>query len=777
MRRLLWVLVWALTTLAVAAVVVPYLPADILRPSIERAMQRGLGRKVTISGGLRLTLFPGPFPQPGFTLDEVIIDEDPRAGIEPLAHVRSLGASLRVLSLFQRRLEFSRLNQGDATINLVKTDAGPWNFQFLLESRAGDFKRIPAIRMRAGRVNFKFGDTKSVFYFNDADLDVAPSGDGSMELRFGGAPSRTDRSTQEFGRFFVRGTAGPESRRLDLKVELERSPLEETLRWMNPRGFDMHGTVALEAQLSGPPSHLDVTGQIQLADVHRWDLVPDEVGGLELGFGGSLDLRGERLDLQTTADRDVFPVVIRFRSWDFLKSPHWDAGADLQQVPLAALVAICRHMGATLPEKLAAQGAVSGSVTYNEEQGLQGRVVLRDASLSVPEAAPVEAPVATVDIAGRSISLERASVHIGEKQSADLEGSYDLDQPRSLDLKITTRGLSVAAMRSFGLEAMPLLDQTPQRSSQGIWRGWARYQGGDWSGESELQNARIAVDGLAEPVMIRSASMSLNGRRVAVNRLQAEAGAIAFTGSYRWDSPAGSSEKAQPDKFDLKIDEADAAELSRLFAPALLRERGFLARTLRLGASAPVPAWLKALRTEGVVSIGLLTAGDVRLHGVTAQVKWNGPAVDLTELNGSIDPAGFGGDLSIDLRTGNPQYHFDGKVMNIPYKGGTLDLEGILDAAGDGAELLESARAEGTLSGRSILFAPDAEFGSVKARFEMLGGGAASRWKLSNVEVNQDGELLAGTGASQEDGRLVLELVSRGRPLRYTGTLFTMAIP
>ena len=425
------------------------------------------GGKSTI-GGLRLTLLPGPIPRPGVTLEEVIIDEDPRAGIEPLAYVTSLGASVRVLSLFQRKLEFSSLNLSDATINLVKTDAGPWNFQFLLENGPANSKRIPAIRMRSGRVNFKFGDTKSVFYFNDADLDVTPSDDGSMELRFGGAPSRTDRSTQEFGRFFVRGTAAPESRRLDLKVELERSPLAETLRWMDPRGFDVHGTVALDAQLSGPPSHLDVAGQIQLADVHRWDLIPDEVGGLKLGFGGTLDLRGEHLDLQTTADQSGSPVVIRFRSWDFLKSPHWDAGADLQQVPLATMLAVCRHMGATLPENLSAQGSVSGSVTYNEPQGMQGRVVLRDASLSVPEAetdaAPVEAPVATVDIGGRSISLESASVHIGEKQSAEIEGSYDLDQPRSLDLKITTRGLSVAAMRSFGLEAIPLLEQTPQGS-------------------------------------------------------------------------------------------------------------------------------------------------------------------------------------------------------------------------------------------------------------------------------------------------------------------------
>ena len=280
-----------------------------------------------------------------------------------------------------------------------------------------------------------------------------------MELRFGGAPSRTDRSTQEFGRFFVRGTAAPDSRRLDLKVELERSSLEETLRWMDPRGFDVHGTVALEAQLSGPPSHLDVTGQIQLADVHRWDLIPDEVGGLKLGFGGTLDLRGERLDLQTTADRSGSPVVIRFRSWDFLKSPHWDAGADLQQVPLATLLAVCRHMGATLPEKLAAQGAVSGSVTYNEQQGMQGRVVLRDASLSVPDRGGTprrwkrRSPLWTSPAAR---SAWRALPYTSARSRAPISRAATIwIEPGSLDLKITTRGLSVAAMRSFGLEAYP----------------------------------------------------------------------------------------------------------------------------------------------------------------------------------------------------------------------------------------------------------------------------------------------------------------------------------
>src|SRR5580765_6285144 len=143
-------ILWTAVALAALSVAVPYVPADFLRPSIERALERALGPKVEI-GRLRLTLFPGPVSRRGITLDRVTIAEDPRAGIEPLAYVESLGASVRVLSLFQRRLEFSSLNLEDATINVVKTDAGPWNFQFLLEGGAASSNRIPAIRMRAGR--------------------------------------------------------------------------------------------------------------------------------------------------------------------------------------------------------------------------------------------------------------------------------------------------------------------------------------------------------------------------------------------------------------------------------------------------------------------------------------------------------------------------------------------------------------------------------------------------------------------------------------------------
>jgi AsmA protein len=751
----------ALLLILAAGFAAPHFEIDFFRPRIARALERGLGRPVEV-GKVHFNLFTGP----GFTVDDVTIHEDPRAGIEPFAYVGSLHARVELLSLFARRLNFSSLRLDDANINLVKTDAGPWNFQFLLNSAPASRGAMPAIQMREGRVNFKFGDTKSVFYFSDADFDVDPSIDGSVELRFTGAPSRSDRSAQDFGHFFVRGVWS--AQKVNLKVELEKSALEEVARLIDRRGVGLHGVVALDAQLSGSPAQLNVTGNIQVNDVHRWDLLPQGASGLRVGYTGTLDLRNDRLELQTVSDVPNPQVAGSFRAWDFLHDPHWDASAQLKLVPVATVLEIARHLGAALPQKFTAEGSVSGEVRYSEPDGIAGRVALQDASVTLPDGEPLRSASAAVVIDHKVISLEPSTVSVGENESADVEGSFSLESAASLDLKITTRGLSVSEMRSFGVAAIPLLDQTPQ----GTWRGWARYQWtrdevGQWSGEYELLNARIPVEGLADPVRVQSAAVSLSGKRVTVNRIRAKAGEIAFTGDYRWEPSA-----VRPHKFHLAVATADAAELQREFSPALLRDRGFFARTLRLGDPA-IPDWLKARRADGTLTIGTLTFGETQLHVDAARLIWDAAIVRITGLNAHLDQASLAGDLDIDLAGRAPHYRFEGKLNDVAYLGGKLDFEGAADADGAGADLLASAHAEGHLHAHSITFPPDAELHNGSACFDLTG----ERWKLSSVELTQGPDTYTGSGATQSDGRLVLDLLSHGRALRYSTLVAASGTP
>src|SRR5260370_40558363 len=139
-------LIATLLLVLAAGFAAPHFELELFRPKIGRALERGLGRRVEV-GPVHFNLFTGP----GFTVDAVTIHEDERAGIEPFAYVGALDARVQLLSLFRRRLEFSSLRLTDASINLVKTDPGPWNFQFLLGSAPASAGTMPAIKMRGGR--------------------------------------------------------------------------------------------------------------------------------------------------------------------------------------------------------------------------------------------------------------------------------------------------------------------------------------------------------------------------------------------------------------------------------------------------------------------------------------------------------------------------------------------------------------------------------------------------------------------------------------------------
>src|SRR5690349_10841247 len=120
-----------IAALLVIGVAAPYLGGNRFAPRIRAALENGLGRKVEI-GPVHFSLFKGP----GFSVENVVIHENPAIGIEPIAYVGSLDAVPRLSSLFGGRLEFSSIRLEDATINVTKTGApsepGRWNFEALL---------------------------------------------------------------------------------------------------------------------------------------------------------------------------------------------------------------------------------------------------------------------------------------------------------------------------------------------------------------------------------------------------------------------------------------------------------------------------------------------------------------------------------------------------------------------------------------------------------------------------------------------------------------------
>ncbi|HTM14791.1 MAG TPA: hypothetical protein VL127_17845, partial [Bryobacteraceae bacterium] len=208
-------------------------------------------------------------------------------------------------------------------------------------------------------------------------------------------------------------------------------------------------------------------------------------------------------------------------------------------------------------------------------------------------------------------------------------------------------------------------------------------------------------------------------------------------------------------------------EVERLFQPTISREGGLLARTLRLGAAGVTPDWLTERNVEGTVSIGALTLADARLSLDNARLAWDGASVKLSAIQGKVADAALTGELRVDLAGRAPVYHFDGDLNDLPYKGGRVDFRGKISAEGNGPALWASIKAEGTLSGRSIAFSPDAEFRRATGHFQLNMTATGPRWKLSGLKLIQGNDSLSGEGATQADGRLVLDLSSGGRQVTY----------
>ena len=84
----------------------------------------------------------------------------------------------------------------------------------------------------------------------------------------------------------------------------------------------------------------------------------------------------------------------------------------------------------------------------------------------------------------------------------------------------------------------------------------------------KLADAEIHVPGLADPLELASARAQIDGARVVLDRVEAQAGKLAFTGEYRYEPGT-----ARPHRLRLRAAEVDAADLEPNSLPTLRAQR------------------------------------------------------------------------------------------------------------------------------------------------------------------------------------------------------------
>ncbi len=768
------VLLLALIFMVAIGAIAPLIKANHFKPQIQSALESSLNRRVSI-GDVHLSVFTGP----GFTVDDVLIEEAPGMGIEPFAHVDSLQARVRLASLWTGHLSFSHLKLVEPSVNFVKSDPGPWNIQpFLNRARlvdAGPTAPAPEIQISNGRLNFKFGNTKSVFYISAADLDIYPNQSGGLVIRFSGEPARTDHTAQGLGRLVARGVlkAKPNADdQLSMSVQLERTSMDELTRLFDAHDIGVRGFIASNLKLDGPLSKLNLSGDLRIDGIHRWDLMPGKGDMWTLNYAGFLSLPAQQLDIETRAgDQQGSPVNAKFIASNYLTEPKWQASLSLHDVPAASLLNTARHMGAALPDGATLDGKLNGELEYSRPAGMSGELVLTNASFKFPQGGVTEFASAPVKILNNDIRLGPAEMIFEQDQSARLEARYALDT-RALTIGIETELLSVGQTkgliaRLLGTGSIPFLEGW----REGNWKGalaFARSDDapGNWTGDFELQNAQMDVQGFSVPLRLASAMVRMQKEQIVLSRMHGRAGTVGFDGEYRY-----AAKSDRPDRLRLSIDKLELAEAERVLRPTLARQQGFFERALRLQRR-PLPEWLQVRSIDGSVQVKSLRFGANPLGSMRGRIAWNGSRVELAGLDLKSGEMEGTGKLAVDLTGPAPRYKLTGQLRGIDYDGGSLNLDGVLDTEGLGNALALNAKSDGTFTGNGLTLAADTEVDEISGDFHLEVG---ARLILSRVEVTQGQEILRGQGASQVDGRVVLELTSTARKqVRMTGMLLPL---
>jgi AsmA protein len=307
LRRLIAALIF-MTTMLLMAVVPPLLNISRFQRRIERNLSAGLGRTVHFS---RVSI--NLLPQPGFTLQDFVVDEDPAFGSEPIITAASVDATVRFSSLWRRRIEISKisLSAGDTgtapSVNLVHTADGRWNIQGLVlqathiqaaptaQTYSGPAPRFPYIEATGARLNLKLDrngiQEKTHFSLVDADFALWLPEPHQWQLRLKAHPVRTDSTPADTGTLRVEGTLGAAGSAAS-PASLAQLPIDLSGDWQDAqlgglsylalgRDAGLRGELALSASVVGTIGSNAIAAHIQLINARRSAFVPPNLLNLE----------------------------------------------------------------------------------------------------------------------------------------------------------------------------------------------------------------------------------------------------------------------------------------------------------------------------------------------------------------------------------------------------------------------------------------------------------------------------------------------------------------
>lgn len=737
-RRTARFLIGLVALILLGVLLPPFVSVTRYRLRVGGALSRALGRDVTI-GSVSLRLLP----QPGVTLENFVVAEDPRFGAEPMLRANEVVATLRVSSMWRGRFEIGSLSLKEPSLNLVRSADGHWNIESLLQRAAQtptaptakphpeSRPRFPYIEASSGRINFKFGEEKKVWTLVDADFALWLASEDEWDTRLRARPVRTDDTLSDTGFIRVNGslqrTARLDASLLKFRLALEDAQLGQlsTLIYGHDRGW-RGGTNAV-IDIGGTPAQLTLSGTASVDQFRRYDITPPDSLRLEARCVAQYSPARQLLaGIECHLPADHGDLAARGSIGNVFERPQFDLSLVARDVPMSYAVAFARRAKKDLPPDLTAAGLLNAALTVRSAEGdalvWDGGGRTRDFALqsgvldtplrldavqfamqpqNVPAAGRAARPAVLPVASSYRVVIPAFPLALGSAQPVTVQAAFARDG-YSVDVTGAApiaRLLQIA--RAFGVPAPATPVQgAASRMALRIAGEWRGFQQPLVTGSSDVHNVRFDLHGVAQPVQVASASVLLQPSQVLVQNLTGSVGPVGFTGWLRQSRGCPSPGLCQAE-FALRAGAVSLDDVNRLVNPRFRPEPWYR----RFASSTAAPSLFSRLRADGQISIARLGVKNIVLQNFAGTLHLAPGAAQLSAAGATLFGGVLHGDWRADFTGSEPAYEGRGTLQRVAlaqvssamrdnWATGAADAQYRLTASGwTSADLVRSAAA------------------------------------------------------------------------------------
>ncbi|HVZ60135.1 MAG TPA: AsmA family protein, partial [Terriglobales bacterium] len=558
----------ALFVLLAVALLPPLFNMSRYRAGVANAIARALGRRVTV-GEVHLRLFP----QPGFTLTNLVVEDEPSFGAEPALLAGEVTADLRITSLWRGRLEIAQLSLNYPSLNLVRRSDGHWNLESLLErtthsgaAPTGKNKpeartRFPYIEVKNGRINLKIGQEKKAYALSDADFALWLASEGEWRVRLEARPVRTDDNLSDTGSIRLSGNFGTAPRLSDtplsLQLTLEDAQLGQFTRLIYGRDRGWRGALNAVVQMRGTPAAVLLDANLWADNFHRFDIPTGDGFKLSATCKGRMGSLTESLeDINCTSEVGDGKLTIQGNAQWASQRLGFHLNASARKIPAEPLLLLVRRMKKDVPPDLSAAGTLDASVEVAvapgspwiwSGSGSTSDLVLKSGLLPRPlelgelqlqmlssaSSVPGQKPSRRQGASRRQESSRRESSHraarkseslpqeptlailpfpvpLGETSSARSQAWVTATGYRVTLAGDADAGESLSLARALGLSAPAVPLQGIARFNFEVSGTWQGFQAPQITGSAHLRSVTARIDGIGSPLLIESGTLAVS---------------------------------------------------------------------------------------------------------------------------------------------------------------------------------------------------------------------------------------------------------------------------